>query len=89
MGGLLTPNRCISRSNIARPSALFWVSFCLRTRRVLYCGAWDSRETPTGATTSRARLRRFGGDDLHRFAVLELVVERYHAAVDLFAPRVR
>ncbi len=39
MGGLLTPKRCNSLSNIARPSALFWVSFCLRNqaRTLLRC----------------------------------------------------
>src|SRR5450631_335468 len=31
------------------------------------------------------RLRRLGGDDFHRIAVLESIIERHHAAVDLGA----
>ncbi len=59
MGGLPTPRRCISRSNIARPSALFWVWFCLRNqaRTLLRCLGlarnpdWGDSQSRDGCTT--------------------------------------
>jgi len=52
MGGLLTPIVCISRrTSPGLPPCSGLV--LLRNQARLYCGAWDSRETPTGDNQSR------------------------------------
>jgi hypothetical protein len=49
--------------------------------------AWAGKKSRLSRKPITGGLRRLGGDDLDRLAVLQLIVERHHAAIDFGAAR--